>query len=88
MLAVSVFPFAYGGPPLFNVGVIACFLMMSNASCGTRNISDHAVFNQRQVDDEPKERPVFPLLVSDCDNVQSTIRRWKKEAYHVIVCPG
>lgn len=86
MLAVSVIPFAYGGPPLFNVGVIACFLMMSNAFMWYQKHYQFMRFLiQRQVDDVPKERPVFPLLVSHCDTVQSTIRRWKKEAYHVMV---
>lgn len=86
MLAGSLFPLLYDQPLMFNVGIIAAFLIVSNVIMWRqKNYQFMRFLMQRQIDEHLDEKPVIPLLAMPEDTVLATIKRWKKEAYNIIV---
>lgn len=86
MLIGSVLPVFYGQPLILNVGIVAAFLLLSNVfSWRQKNYQYMRFLMKRQIDETLPGKPVTPVLVTPEDTVLSTIKKWKKEAYHVMV---
>lgn len=86
MVIGSLLPLLFGQPLLLNVGVIAVFLLVSNVLLWRQKNYQYMRFlMQRQIEDNLTEKPVSPILVTLEDTVLSTIKKWKKGVYHVMV---
>lgn len=86
MLLGSLFPLLYGQPLMFNVGIIAVFLFVSNVLLWRqKNYQFMRFLMQRQIDEHTVEKPVTSVLAMPDDSVLGTIKKWRKEAYNIIV---
>lgn len=86
MCLISLIPLAFGRPLLFNVGIIALFLLFSNVMAWRQKHYQYLRFlMQRQRDETIWQKPVDPLVVTLEDTVLEAVRQWKKEVYHVVI---
>lgn len=86
MLLVSLLPPLFGQPFKLNVFVISIFLLVTNVLLWRQKNYQYMRFlMQRQIAENVENKPIVPILVSREDTVLSTIKKWKKEVYHVIV---
>lgn len=86
MLAASVWPLLYDQPLALNVGIIALFLLVSNLLMWRQLSYQYMRFLiQRQMDDRIGRKPVHPILVTPREPIFDVMKKWKKEAYHVII---
>lgn len=82
----SLIPLWFGQPLLLNVGVIAVFLLISNVLLWRqRNYQYMRFLLSRQTEKNLKNKPVSALMVTEEDTIISVTKKWKKEAYNIVV---